>query len=293
LARISRIILAQKEIDQYFNASGKSVYSNKEMQGLIEAKRTDWKLPATTSAHRIAEKWVANKFIRAHTFKINDGTEYPCYLFGEPSIYEIAVSLRSKSYISHYPAVFMHELTTQVPKTIYTTQELSAKRNRNTSLSQAAIDKAFSQPQRRAHLSTEYEDYTIILLSGMHTGRSGVLLSTRYKNAFSYTSLERTLIDITVRPNYAGGSFAVLDAYRRAVQQDLISSNKLLAVFENIDFIYPYHQAIGFYLEKAGYKGRALEEFRNRSMSYQFYLDYEIREKLYDETWKIWYPKGM
>lgn len=293
MARISKITLAQKDFSEYISTNGKSVYSQKELHNLIETKRGEWNLPGTTSASRVTQKWVANKFTRSHTFKLSDETEHLFFLFGNPSIYEIAVALRLKSYISHYPAVLLHELTTQVPKTIYTTRELSAKQNRGPFLDQAAIDKAFSLPQRRSNLSTVYEDYTIVLLNGMHSNRSGVLLSTRYKNTFSYTSLERTLIDIAVRPNYAGGAFAVLDVYRRAVERNTISSNKLIVTLNNIPFIYPYHQAIGFYLERAGYNGRLLEIFMETPMQYQFYLDYEMKEKVYDEKWKIWYPKGM
>ncbi len=104
----------------------------------------------------------------------------------------------------------------------------------------------------------------------MHSNRSGVLLSTRYKNAFSYTSLERTLIDITVRPNYAGGAFAVLDAYRQAIERNLISSNKLVVVFNSIPFIYPYHQAIGFYLERAAMKAGCLKYSRKCQCNISF-----------------------
>lgn len=293
MAKISKITTAQKAISAFFISSGKSVYSQNELQELIEAKREEWDLPGTTSAARIIQKLADNGFIRPHLFKFSDDTEHQYYLYEEPSIYEIAVSLRSKSYISHYPAVFLHELTTQVPKTIYTTRELSAKPNRNTSLNQAAIDKAFSLPQRRSNLQTVYEDYTITLLNGMHSNRTGVLLSTRYKNAFSYTGLERTLIDITVRPNYAGGAFAVLNAYRKAFERNALSSNKFMVTYKSLPFIYPYHQAIGFYLQKTGYTGRLLEELSKMSMTYKFYLDYEMKEKSYDERWKIWYPTGM
>lgn len=291
MAQISKIILAQKIVGDYFDTNNKWVYAPHELYDLINSNRGEWNLPETTSHKRIAAKWIENGFITEHTFVLSDQNRLQFFIYGEPSIYEIAVSLRPKSYISHYPAVFLHELTNQVPKTIYTTLELSAKRNRNTSLTQKAIDSAFSQPQRRSHLLTEYQDYTIILLSGMHSGRSGVLLSTRYKNAFSYTSLERTLIDITVRPNYAGGSFAVLDAYQKAVHQ--ISSNKLMVIFNAIPFIYPYHQAIGFYLEKAGYSGKLLNDLYEKPMTFDFYLDYEMKEKSYNEKWRIWYPKGM
>jgi hypothetical protein len=291
MAKVSKITLAQRQISEYFQTNNKLVYTSLDFHSLIDSKRFEWGLPQTTSLKRIIEKWVDNGFIKAQVFKLSDGSHLLLYLYGEPSIYEIAVTLRPKSYISHYPAVFLHELTNQVPKTIYTTQELTVKRNRNFSLTQQGIDRAFLQPQRRSHLFTTFDDYTITLLNGMHSNRAGVLLSTRYKNAFSITNLERTLIDITVRPNYAGGSFAVLEAFRKALGQ--ISSNKLMVTLKAIPFIYPYHQAIGFYLEKAGYSGRLLNDFKNQPMQFNFYLDYEMKEKLYDENWKIWYPKGI
>jgi predicted transcriptional regulator of viral defense system len=293
MARPSKITLAQKHIGTFFTQTAKSVYPDKELYQLLEEKRGEWDLPATTTTERIAQKLVENGFIRRQVFKLSDQTEHVVYFYQDPSIYEIAVSLRPKSYISHYPAVFLHELTTQIPKTIYATVELSSKQNRNSYLNQESIDKAFSLPQRRSHLSTSYEDYTIILLNAMHSNRSGVLLSTRYNNAFSFTSLERTLIDITVRPNYAGGAFAVLEAFKKAVEQYSISSNKFMSIYESIPFIYPYQQAIGFYLERTGYKG-ALLELLNKSISpFKFYLDYQMQEKNYDEKWRIWYPSGM
>ena len=293
MPKVSKITAAQAKIAGHFNTTRKSVYSQGELQDLIEINRGTWDLPQTTSTPRIIDKLIGNEFIKSHLFTFNNESEHLFYLYKEPSVYEIATALRAKSYISHYPAVFLHDLTTQVPKTIYTTQELSAKPNRNTNLVQSAIDKAFAQPQRRSQLITVFDDYTIVLLNGMHTNRSGVLLSTRHKNAFSYTNLERTLIDITVRPNYAGGAFAVLDAYRKAVQSNSISSNKFLATYSSIPFIYPYHQAIGFLLQKAGYTGRLLDELQNRPITYDFYLDYDMKEKSYDNTWMLWYPTGM
>ena len=68
------------------------------------------------------------------------------------------------------------------------------------------------------------------------------------------TTLERTLIDITVRPIYSGGVNAVLDAYKKSIGK--VSVKKIIAILDTINFIYPYYQAVGFYLEKAGYKGK-------------------------------------
>jgi predicted transcriptional regulator of viral defense system len=291
--RISKITSSQPQIARYLNSIGKSAFTTQELQTLITINRTAWQLPASTTEGKIIQKWIANGFITRHVFQLSNETEIPIYLYGQPSIFEIAVTLRPKSYISHYPAVFLHDLTTQIPKIIYTTQELSQKRNRPTTMTQAAIDRAFSQPQRRAQLQTQYNDNTILLLSGMYSNRSGVLLSSRYNNAFSYTNIERTLIDITVRPNYAGGAFAVLDAYRKAIESDQISSNKLNTILSNTRFLYPYPQAIGFYLEKAGYHGPLLAELQKTVTPFQFYLDYAIEKKSFNEKWNIWHPSGM
>jgi len=66
----------------------------------------------------------------------------------------------------------------------------------------------------------------------------------------SEINIERTLIDVSVRPASAGGADSVLDIYQRSIK--IISINKLIAILEKINFIYPYHQAIGFYMERAG-----------------------------------------
>ena len=62
-----------------------------------------------------------------------------------------------------------------------------------------------------------------------------------------FTNLERTLIDAAVRPVYAGGVFEVRKAYQLAKEK--VSVNRLAALLQKLNYIYPYHQAIGFYLE--------------------------------------------
>lgn len=291
--RISKITQAQGAVEAYIGETGKNVYTQKDLYQLIEEKRIEWGLPGSTPPTQIVYKWLENGFFTKHVFQLSNDEEFIAFLFQEPSIFELAVALRSKSYISHYPAVYLHELTTQVPKTIYTTQELSLKRHPKSSLTQDGIHQAFSKPQRRSHLTTRYKEYTIVLLSGKHSGRNGVLLSTRYKSSFSLTNLERTLIDITVRPNYAGGAFAVLSAYQNAIGLHELSTNRMMAALKALDLIYPYQQAIGFYLERAGYKGRLLDTLRKQITPYEFYLDYDISQRTYNEDWHIWHPTGM
>jgi hypothetical protein len=287
MARIPKIVFAEKYFVNYLEENGKKVYSETDLVKTLDENRFKWGLPATTGAKKLLDKFVDRKLFRSIQLVVG-GKKVERFIYKEASIYEIALSLRSKSYISHYPALLFNDLTNQIPKTIYVTHELSPKLSKPSMLSQSAIDAAFSKPQRRSGLECTIEDNKIVLLEGKSTNRAGVVS----ENNIAYTNLERTLVDATVRPNYAGGAFSVLEAFRNAIDKK-ISVNKLAALLNKMDFIYPYHQAIGFYLERAGYNGNLLDLLRRKPMDFDFYLDYDMAEKEYSPNWKIYYPKGM
>jgi hypothetical protein len=295
--RYIRKIKAEKEIRDFLNAANKVVYHAPELEEIIERHRGVWNLAPTTHVTKLLERFVRNDIFKIVELDLSNGKKQMLYLFGNPSPFDIAAGIRSKSYLSHYSAVFLHGLTEQVPKTLYVTQEQSEKIPAKSTLTQEDIDRAFSQPQRRSMLQTQYEDYNIVLLNGKYTNRQGVMDASRLGRVtghFNYTNLERTLIDIAVRPNYAGGAFAVLRAYQAALSESF-SGNRLNALLANLHFIYPYQQAIGFYLDKAGFSGPWLDKLRNHPMKFDFYLDYAITEaeREYSPEWKIYYPKGI
>jgi hypothetical protein len=65
----------------------------------------------------------------------------------------------------------------------------------------------------------------------------------------SVTNLERTIVDITVRPAYSGGVHNVLKAYRLA--QPKLSIPQVTKTLRALNYVYPYYQSIGFYLDLA------------------------------------------
>ena len=58
-------------------------------------------------------------------------------------------------------------------------------------------------------------------------------------------------------------------------------------------FIYPYHQAIGFYLQKAGYSENQYNLFKRNGFEFKFYLTYNILNKEYSNDWNLYFPKGL
>jgi hypothetical protein len=291
-----RFVLAEIKIRNFFAQLPKKVFSETQLKQILDDNRLTWQLGATHNLDRFIQNLENSKLVTPvslNFFPISGDEQAVIkrtvkrYMTSSAGVLELALSLSSKSYLSHYTAAYLNGLTTQVPKRIYVTTELSKKQQTRGRLEQSAIDKAFRQPQRIAGEQAIWEDYTIIPLHGKFSNRLGVNLTA----PMPHTGLERTLIDMAVRPAYSGGVHAVLEDYRKVV--DKISINKLKATLTNLDLIYPYHQAIGFYLEKAGAPARKLEVFEEMAMEFDFYLTYDMKETAYSEKWRLYYPTGI
>jgi hypothetical protein len=129
-----------------------------------------------------------------------------------------------------------------------------------------------------------------LILNGKFTGKLGVV-SVRSPSGqlIQATNLERTLIDIAVRPGYAGGAKQVLEAYKRA--RNRIDLEVLLHILKELNYKYPYHQALGFYFQRAGFSDTVCNAFKRFGLEFNFYLEHGINNRLYDSQWRIFYPK--
>jgi len=206
------------------------------------------------------------------TLKSSDYPSISRYVVGSPSPFEIGESLRKGAYLSHGSAVFLLGLSEQIPKTVYVNKEQSPKPAPTTSLTQERITRAFQGSPRRSNYVLRFGDYQYALLSGKNTKDFGVEpLVGPDGVTHRVTSLERTLTDIAVRPAYAGGVFQVLEAYRASAAR--LSVTRMVAVLERLDYVYPYHQVIGFYLEKAGLPSEQTAPLRNMDLRWDFYLN--------------------
>jgi hypothetical protein len=288
MAGKSRFVISESSIKNFFLKRG-NVFAEDELKKILEERRTIWNLPISMSPQKFIDKLQEREILKKH--EIFFSGYYPNktrYISKNASVFDLTLSLAPRAYLSHYSAAFFLGLTTQVPKTIYLTSEQSQKkRDFNVKLNQKDIDSAFKKPQRKSGVIGIYEEYSIIFHNGMFTNKLGVFT----KNGISYTNLERTLIDITVRPEYGGGVSRVLDIYKNSISA--LSINKLKATLQKLNFIYPYHQAIGFYLERAGLDEKRLSELHAFEKVNDFYLTYDMKEMDYDKNWKIYFPKGI
>ena len=152
----------------------------------------------------------------------------------------------------------------------------------------------FRRKVRTTSYIAETDEFRVCVLNGKNTGYLGVVEQPADGGSperVRVTNLERTLIDVVVRPVYAGGVHEVLKAYRLA--QPAVSVNRLAAMLRQLEYIYPYHQAIGFCLERAGYKSSQLDLLRRFGMDFDFYLAHAMKETEYVKEWRLHVPKGL
>ncbi len=270
------------------------VFNVADIRNILEKQRGNWNLSQSLSASRFIESLVDHEVLRKVTFSSDDYQPISRYVCGEPSPFSLALSLKSGAYLSHGSAVFLHELNEQIPQTIYVNKEQSAKPSHGGALTQENLNRAFANKQRESRYVFRYKQNRFVVLSGKNTGGLGVIdVKGAAGEPLRVTGVARTLVDIAVRPGYSGGVFQVLEAYRGARSRVLVK--EIALILEELDYAYPYGQAIGFYLTRAGYDSQYLTPFRKLGLNFDFYLDYGISEKQrnYDSEWHIFYPKGL
>lgn len=287
-----RIKIAKPDILSLFENSLQRIFRYSDITKILEENRAFWRLALRTNTSEFIKFLKKEGELEEHTMNFPN-CPITRYTWGEVPLYEFLQTLRSKTYFSHYTAIYIHELTEQIPKTIFLNQEQSPKFGRSGPLEQKHIDDAFSRPARATNNYADHRDHRICLLSGKSSDMLGVIETTAPDDSnVRVTNIERTLIDATVRPEYCGGVFEVLKAYRLA--KGKISINRLSAFLKKLDYIYPYGQAVGFFLERTKtYKESSIRLFQRKEFDFDFYLGHNMENAEYSAKWRLYFPKGF
>ncbi|HKV46637.1 MAG TPA: hypothetical protein VJN69_01000 [Candidatus Acidoferrales bacterium] len=287
-----RIDKAERAINSFFDDADLRVYTTHQLRSVLAQQRHGWGLPGNITANKFIEFLLERTKLKKVKLTSSNYPDFERYAWDEVSPYSMALSLRKGSYLSHASAIFLHALTDQIPKIVYVNHEQSVKPKPTGGLTQEAIDRAFANKQRQSNYLCQFNDFKIALLSGKNTGNLGVVPgSFLQEKLLAVTGLERTLIDIAVRPDYAGGVYHVLKAYKSAKPR--MSVNTLKAHLKKLDYTYPFHQAIGFYMQRAGYEPDRWSRLQELPMVFDFYLAHDLANKDYDPEWRLFFPKGF
>jgi predicted transcriptional regulator of viral defense system len=287
----TRIQIAKRDIVALFDESEQRIYRPAEIAAILAQNRVDWRLAQSFTRDDFARFLIESTKMKQVQLKSEHYTDEMRYVWGEAGPYEIALSIRKNAYLTHGTAVFLHALNEQIPAAIYVNHEQSPK-PRGGTLSQESVNRAFKSPQRQSNFVFTYDVHKLVVINGKNTGRLEVgRLRGPDNEALDVTKIERTLIDVTVRPSYAGGIFQVIEAFKGAKEK--MSVNTLLATLKRLDYVYPYHQAIGFYMERAGYEESRISRLASIPKPVDFYAGYGLKDTDYCARWRLFYPRGL
>jgi hypothetical protein len=290
----SKFQTARRQIEAHLQSLDQNIFKQAEISNILEHKRHEWDLPKGMNGSVFAKKLVEAKLIREHSFPFPNRSERryakPCM-----PMLEVLQSLKVNSYFTHASAMQVHGIRDEGVEHIFINFEQAAH-ERGSLPEQSRIDAAFKCNPRKTNNVIERESGDIAMLNGMHTGLLGV--EEQYTTTLDsepakilVTNLERTLIDITVRPYYAGSVEAVLCAFERA--RDRVNATKLVEYLTKLNYVYPYHQALGWYMDKAGYSTQQLKKLRSRPRPRRFYLTHKMEKPVFVDAWQIFVPPHM
>ena len=290
----SRAEISKKDIVSFFDKTNQRIFKLGDLAAILAQNRDFWRLSQTFTTQDFIRFLIQKTKLKRLDFPFPYRSETR-YTWGDVSLLSVLLNLKKDAYFTHYTAVRMHGLTEQIPKIIYLNHE-QPPRPQSYELEQGRINAAFARSPRMSQNTIEYEDISICIINGMYTGQLGVIeqevsYDSTIRSNVRLTNVERTLIDITVRPAYSGGVFEVLKAFKLAREQ--VSVNRLAAMLQKLRYVYPYHQAIGFYLERAGYKSSSVDLLRRFPMEFDFYLAHQMGQTEYIKEWRLYIPKGF
>ena len=290
----SRLQIAKPDIKAFFDAHAHRVLKYREIGKLLSDQRSGWRLAQSTTIDAFVRFLSKSGDLKELAFELPHRRE-TLYVWGRVPLLESLLHLKEKSYFSHYTAMQWHGLTEQLPKTLYLSHERSTEVQAS-ELDQAAIDEAFKRPPRISKNTVDLDGRRIFLINSAFTDERGVVSQEVQQGSeeaatVRLTNIERTLIDAAVRPFYSGGAHEVAKAFELA--KGRVSINALSAMLKQLAYAYPYHQAIGYYMERAGYTQTQLDLLRRLTRKFDFYLTHEMVEAVYVEAWSLYVPKGF
>jgi hypothetical protein len=293
MANRSRLQIAKADIREHFDRLGIAVFRFRELAAVLRRERAGWRLAQNTTFEDFVRFLQQQGLLRVLRLEFPHRPE-TVYLWGDAPELAGILRLKDRCYFSHYTAMRWLELTEQVPSTLYLSYERVGGVTTRSELTQQLIDDAFRQPPRTSQNVAQLGEWRIALINSANTSEEGVVedIQSGYgaPARVRFTNIERTLIDAVVRPAYCGGASEVAKAFE--LGRDRFSVSFLSFMLKRLNYNYPYHQAVGFYMDRAGYRPRQLRRFRE-NIRFDFYLTHGMEEARYVPDWRLFVPAGL
>jgi hypothetical protein len=118
--------IAKRDIVAELDQQPRRVFSSREIASILAERRGFWRLAQSTTIPDFI-RFLRTQGLREVGLDSVAYTPIVRYVWRDATSFEIALSIKSGSYFSHGTAVFLHNLSNELPRTIYINQEQSPK----------------------------------------------------------------------------------------------------------------------------------------------------------------------
>ncbi|MEA1915187.1 MAG: hypothetical protein U9N30_07705 [Campylobacterota bacterium] len=262
-------------------------YSDKGLYQLIEYCKENNLISKSMSYSMFYDRALNELNMSSHTVSIKGKikTRYT-FLDGKKfNVYKFAESLESKSFFSMSTALNIQDISTFRNDFIFISKISTPKYNYNdhNQLTQDSIDSAFKKAPRKTKNYGTKDGKNIVILEPKSANMNTIINFNGYK----VSSINRTFIEMIVNVQYFKSPKHLIDLFINL--KDKIDPKRVCIIIENFDFIYPYQQLAGFYLEKVGFSRKELTYFKKEVKKFKFYTQKAKSEYQYDSYWQIYY----
>jgi hypothetical protein len=275
----------------FFASEPQQTFTEGELDQLYYDRRSSWNINRHMQVGYFYDVIEENKLLKKTEITINE-RKTRLWISPKATAYDIAGAIQDELVFSHGSAAFLHGLLDTPTKDIYLTERKNPDRlARENTLTQEAIDGAMQKPQRVSQNLIKYKSNKIHIITSKLPYSLPAETIIKNERHFTVTSIEQTLIDIIVRPAYCQNSQTILKIYEQA--KDKADPAKMIAAYKKMQYIYPYHQVMGFYMQKAGYDTKDYQPLTMMPKEFDFYVDYQLNDPKYDSQWRVYYPAGI
>ncbi len=200
------------------------------------------------------------------------------------NIYDFCDSLEKNSFFSMSTALNLQGLSDFRRDFIFVSKERTTRIEQgNVTLTQEDIDNAFSKKPRRTNVYDKINNHIVVLLEANNTDTFEIIEYNEYK----VSSINRAFVEMISNVQYLQSSEAIIEVFAKI--KDKLDIDRIYTIIEKFDFIYPYFQLAGFYLERIGFSKTELEKFYTQKSELNFYTKKNKNQYGFDGYWKIYY----
>ena len=216
---------------------------------------------------------------------------------GSPNVFDIALSLKKKSFITGYIVFSFLGWTEYIPKVIHINWKRNPFNKINTPIDNITLQKIAYKPKSISKLRLIYNEYEIIVLNGQvfknnYSNHFRLLNEITELPPYSETYIEeRLIIESLINYQYFGGADIVWQAGLN--QFNKLDLDLIFKIYKELDLIYPYANAIGYWMEKSNISKNIIskwEKLVNKHLQFHLFMG-DSERRFFNKKWNLYIPK--